>query len=158
MSPAYRIAAEPLPSVTGGDGDGAPSDHPAVTAPRNPLAREKVGKTPRKAMTPARRARLLEKHGHVCAFRGCGVTSGLELDHIIPLALGGPDDDANLRPFCSEHHKAKTARDLGAIAKAKRLAGETCTGPKAKIRSRGFDKTHTKKLDGSVVRKETRHV
>jgi hypothetical protein len=31
------------------------------------------------------------------------------------------------------------------------------TSPKARLQGRGFSQTHTKKLDGSVVRKETRH-
>ncbi|RYG79405.1 MAG: HNH endonuclease [Alphaproteobacteria bacterium] len=35
------------------------------------------------------------------------------IDHIVPLAQGGTDDDANTRPLCHEHHKARTAEQFG---------------------------------------------
>ncbi len=65
--------------------------------------------------------------------------------------MGGPDEIDNLEGLCALHHLAKTAADLTAIARAKRLAGETCTkrGPPIpqrvdpwpkgrKMQSRGF--------------------
>jgi 5-methylcytosine-specific restriction endonuclease McrA len=52
-----------------------------------------------------------------------------EWDHIIPLDLGGANAEANLMGLCTRHHKLKTARDMKAIAKARRIrkreAGET---------------------------------
>lgn len=35
-----------------------------------------------------------------------------EVDHIVPLFKGGPDDDTNLQSLCATHHLAKTAIDL----------------------------------------------
>ena len=32
-----------------------------------------------------------------------------EIDHIIPLSLGGTGDMDNLRALCSKHHKLETA-------------------------------------------------
>jgi 5-methylcytosine-specific restriction endonuclease McrA len=84
------------------------------------LARELVDGTPRKAMTPARRKRCLEANGNVCAYEGCVSTDRLEIDHIVPLALNGKDEDSNLIPLCYVHHKEKTRRDIWQIAKAKR--------------------------------------
>jgi 5-methylcytosine-specific restriction endonuclease McrA len=84
------------------------------------LARELLDGTPRKAMTPARRKRILEANDNVCALDGCDISHGLEIDHIIPLALGGADDDCQMVPLCREHHKEKTRRDIWQIAKAKR--------------------------------------
>jgi 5-methylcytosine-specific restriction endonuclease McrA len=93
-------------------------------------------------MTPARRERILARFGHCCAFPGCEVREGLEIDHAIALGLGGKDRDDNLEPLCGPHHRAKTARDLKMIAKAKR-AGMKHRGEfppaKQKIRSRGFE-------------------
>jgi len=34
-------------------------------------------------------------------------------DHIIPLALGGTDDDSNIRCLCAEHHRIRTAEQFG---------------------------------------------
>ena len=35
------------------------------------------------------------------------------IDHIIPLAKGGKDDDANCRSLCHEHHRDRTAEQFG---------------------------------------------
>lgn len=37
----------------------------------------------------------------------------MEVDHVIPLHKGGPDDDTNLQGLCGGCHKAKTATDMG---------------------------------------------
>lgn len=93
------------------------------------LHREPQDRTPRKAMTKARRARAIERFDGKCASPGCSVTDSLEIDHTIPLELGGADEDHNLRPLCTYHHKLKTKLDVMMIAKARRLrkreAGET---------------------------------
>lgn len=103
---------------------------------------EPVGSTPRKGMHTSRRARILAAHNGMCAVPQCGVTSGLEIDHIICLALGGADDDSNLEPLCQPHHKRKSVRDKALIAKAKRLSASHngLTKPKGRIKSRPFGK------------------
>lgn len=40
-----------------------------------------------------------------------------QLDHIVPLFKGGPDDDSNLQPLCDECHAEKTAEDMGYVGK-----------------------------------------
>ena len=94
---------------------------------------------PRK-MTPARRARLIERDGK-CVRPGCENTGPLEIDHIVPLELGGSDADWNLECLCVEHHRIKTRADIAAISKAKRNQLKH-TGqappPTQKIKSRGF--------------------
>jgi len=84
------------------------------------LARELVDGTPRKAMTPARRKRLLALNDNRCQHEGCERTDRLELDHDVPLALGGSEDDGNMIALCYDHHKEKTREDIARIAKAKR--------------------------------------
>ncbi len=39
------------------------------------------------------------------------VTVATQVDHIVPKALGGTDDEPNLQAICSACHKAKTARE-----------------------------------------------
>jgi len=54
-----------------------------------------------------KKQRILEKNFFACV--ECGSTENLELDHIIPVSQGGPDDD-NLQILCSvcHHRKHKT--------------------------------------------------
>lgn len=35
------------------------------------------------------------------------------VDHIVPLAKGGEDTDANCRSLCNEHHTERTAEQFG---------------------------------------------
>ena len=35
------------------------------------------------------------------------------VDHIVPLALGGPDTDDNTRNLCDEHNRKRTAEQFG---------------------------------------------
>jgi 5-methylcytosine-specific restriction protein A len=47
----------------------------------------------------------------------CGIprlASGLDVDHIHPLALGGEDVAENVQALCKPCHKAKTREDFGA--------------------------------------------
>ncbi|MER5862191.1 HNH endonuclease signature motif containing protein [Kitasatospora sp. NPDC002040] len=42
--------------------------------------------------------------------------SAIDVDHIIPLALGGEDTDGNVQALCRPCHKGKTSRDFGAAS------------------------------------------
>jgi hypothetical protein len=44
----------------------------------------------------------------------CGSTRRLELDHVVPLALGGPSTPGNLRVLCQVHNLEAARRALGA--------------------------------------------
>jgi hypothetical protein len=43
-----------------------------------------------------------------CVVPGCGVPFGLEIDHVIPFAEGGPTELDNLALLCHHHHYIKT--------------------------------------------------
>lgn len=77
----------------------------------------------RRSMTPARIARIVELRGNKCG--GCGIAIGykpFELDHIIPLAAGGSDSDANIQLLCKCCHATKTGEDITRISHIKRVA------------------------------------
>jgi 5-methylcytosine-specific restriction protein A len=38
----------------------------------------------------------------------CGRKDATQVDHVIPLAEGGPDDETNLAPIHEDCHRAKT--------------------------------------------------
>ncbi|MFJ8955637.1 HNH endonuclease [Streptomyces sp. NPDC102381] len=52
--------------------------------------------------------------GGECArcHRWC-LPSHVDIDHVVPLALGGEDVDANVQVLCKQCHKTKTALDFG---------------------------------------------
>lgn len=45
------------------------------------------------------------------------------IDHIVPLAQGGTDDDSNTRPLCHAHHRERTAEQFGHKVKREIGAG-----------------------------------
>lgn len=58
------------------------------------------------------RKRILQRDGGIC--QAClpgAVHAGTEVDHRIPKAEGGTDDDSNLQTICRVAHKAKTAAE-----------------------------------------------
>lgn len=124
-----------------------------------PPSGEEVQIDKRRAMTPARRARVVARDGEVCRYPECAIAKGLEVDHIVCLELGGKDSDENLQLLCYAHHKQKTALDVKMIAKARRLRKdriEAPTRPKSQIKSRGFDKTRSRRMNGKVVPRKER--
>lgn len=48
----------------------------------------------------------------------------LELDHIVPLADGGSEDESNLQVLCRKCHKEKTAREAGPRFVRKRMSSQ----------------------------------
>ena len=56
------------------------------------------------------RERILIRDLYTC--RSCGiVTKDLEVDHIVNVAEGGTDNDANLQALCVPCHQAKTSAE-----------------------------------------------
>ena len=57
---------------------------------------------------PAPLRTALEERDRVCQVPTCDVTIGLEIDHIVPFAEGGPASLENLVRLCKRHHLQKT--------------------------------------------------
>lgn len=77
---------------------------------------------------------------HICGGKIDAVRSSWQREHVVPLALGGADDESNMRPAHVKCHREKTDSDVTAIAKAKRREAKFygAKQPKRKIQSRGF--------------------
>ncbi len=110
-----------------------------------------VGATKRGAMTPARKRRIHAARDGLCAWCKKPVPilgEGVVYDHHIPLAIGGSDDDDNIRPLhAAPCDKIKTALDKKTIAKVLRLRARL-EGQRRKrqaIVSRGFEKPAMKR-------------
>lgn len=61
------------------------------------------------------RLRILARDFGLCqpCRRAGAVKQGTEVDHVVPRAKGGSEDDDNLQTICSDCHKAKTLTDEG---------------------------------------------
>ena len=77
----------------------------------------------RRSWTARRRLALFEAHGGKCHLCDCkiGVGEAWDVEHIIPVGLGGDDDEGNCAPAHKACHKAKTKTDKGTMAKANRV-------------------------------------
>lgn len=56
------------------------------------------------------RGRILDRDQHLCqaCYRKGRITEAREVDHIVPKAQDGTDEDENLEAICTPCHKAKT--------------------------------------------------
>ena len=82
---------------------------------------------------------------------------GYAIDHIQALDHLGAHTLDNWQLLCRPCHARKTANDVKASAKGRRLRGEVGNGqkraiPSRPLASRGFDRTLRKRMDGTVVR------
>lgn len=87
---------------------------------------------------------------HACGWEMDPRRDRWEAEHIIPLAIGGTE----LAPICSPCHLAKTRRDIGEIAKSKRVASRALgiarsAWPMPGSRASGW----RKRMDGTVERR-----
>lgn len=73
-----------------------------------------------KAWRQARRRVL--RRDPFCRWPGCDQPSA-EVDHVVPLAAGGGDDESNLQGLCKEHHSRKTATMDGGYGRARARVG-----------------------------------
>lgn len=121
------------------------------------MNREPVQIHKRKSFSAKDRARIFAAHSGVCYLSGVkiGPSDTWDVEHVIPLALGGTNEDENLRPALVDPHRVKSKADVRSISKAKRLeARENGTRrERKKIPSRPFDKTRTRKFNGKVEKR-----
>lgn len=78
--------------------------------------------TERRSLSTMKRLAIFERAKGVCYLCEQRIQVGQpwDVEHRIPLALGGADDESNMLPAHRACHAPKTAEDLGRVAKAKR--------------------------------------
>src|SRR5215470_11881172 len=76
----------------------------------------------RKHLSSTRRAKIFLNLGGACYLCNgkIGLGEGWDIEHEIPLALGGADDESNWRLAHRKCHKGKTRNDQADIGKARR--------------------------------------
>ena len=76
----------------------------------------------------------------------------VQFDHVQAIVHTGPHIYQNIRPVHTECHKKKTARDIAANAKIKRIRGETKQGPKRAIPSRPFQNLSRAEIKKAIAK------
>lgn len=86
---------------------------------------------------------LLDAQGGKCCVKDCNARTDLIAEHSTPNALKPGKSDQLMCVLC---HKVKTLRDVKAIAKVRRLNGQTMSQHErrrkfgSRLRGRGFEK------------------
>ena len=112
----------------------------------------------RRSLTGKERLRLFSFHEgicHLCKGKIDGAREAWEVEHEIPLAMGGADDDKNRKPAHIKCHKDKTVVDMGNIAKAKRREAKHigAKSPSRQPLPGGKDSKWKRKLNGEWVKR-----
>lgn len=117
----------------------------------------------RASLTPRERDEMFDRQGGIC-FCGCGQPLGKRFvaEHWTPVAIGNEEKpDCLMLPACADIKTyggpGRVGGDIRDIYHVKRIAeGRTQYDVRkregSQIKSRGFDKSLRKKMDGSVVR------
>ena len=91
----------------------------APEMPRRFSATEDATPPGPKPLPRAVRDAAIAKAGGACEFADprtgarCGGRVRVEVDHVVPRALGGADDAGNLRCLCAQHNRFEAERELG---------------------------------------------
>lgn len=117
---------------------------------------EWIGATPDAAIPARVRLRVFDRFGGVCQLTGRKIMAGeaWDVDHIKPLSMGGVHAEANLQPVLRDAHRAKTAAEAPARAKADRMRAKHL-GVKKSSRPMPGSKASglRKRMDGTVERR-----
>ena len=101
-----------------------------------------IGKTPDSNVPDTVRLRIFRRENGICYLSGVKIEAGVkwELEHRVPLSMGGRHSEDNLFPALVGPHKAKTAAEAKGRAKADAVAKRNLgiAAPKQKIQNAGF--------------------
>jgi 5-methylcytosine-specific restriction endonuclease McrA len=116
VSPRGNASADTGKSEAGAEGK-AENAKPSRAHPHDERGRNATRTNPR-YVPAALRDRVLARDGYRCRFVGadgvrCTQTRALEIDHIVPVALGGCSEPDNLRVLCRPHNILEAERLLG---------------------------------------------
>lgn len=106
----------------------------------------------RRSLSPMQKLRIFEATAGRCHLCGLKIQRRWEVEHIVPLALGGADDETNMAPAHVDCHAGKSAKDRGDIARAKRRKAKHVGAFKSSRPMDGSRASRLKKhMDGRVT-------
>ena len=106
----------------------------------------------RRSLSTARKVAIFVAAKGICHLCG-GYIHGKpwDVEHVIPLAMGGADDETNMRPAHKACHAPKTAEDVADIARAKRREAKHLGIKKRSAWHGGRHSKLKRKVSGEVV-------
>jgi hypothetical protein len=125
-----------------------------ITPPEYTITRS----TRRQFFSTSFRLTLFLKRKGTCAscYQKIDAGKAWDIDHILPLALGGTNEPENLQILCKPCHQSKTSQsDIPRIAKTKRVKAYHlgARSPSSRTIPGSRRSPWKRKLDGSVVRR-----
>lgn len=110
---------------------------------------EWIGRTDDSKVPPRVRARIFERENGICHLTGRKIAPGdaWDLDHRVPLILGGQHREANLFPALRDAHRKKTAAEMAVKSKIARVKKRHLGIAKPN----GFNQRFRRKMNGDVV-------
>ena len=66
-----------------------------------------------KGVSALSKKKLYLRSGGVCEYKNCDEQHFLEIEHVIPRALGGANDFSNLKLFCKSHNQQAAINVFG---------------------------------------------
>ena len=108
----------------------------------------------RKSISTKKRVALFQKRDGICHICGGKIHVGeqWELEHQIPLSMGGEDVESNWYLAHTKCHKTKTKEDMGNLSKAKRREAKNLGAKKSKTPMPfGKNSKFKRKMDGTIV-------
>ncbi len=120
---------------------------------------EWIGKTDDQKVPDRVKQRVFDREEGICHLTGRKidpVRDEWDLDHRIPLILGGEHRESNLFPALREHHRRKTAVEMQVKSKIARTRKKHLgiTKPKSSLSHQRFKRC----MDGTVVDRRTGEV
>ncbi|AVX04288.1 hypothetical protein MXMO3_01763 [Maritalea myrionectae] len=127
-----------------------------MTKIKNPIGRateEWIGSSPDAKVPDRVRLRVFERHNGICYLSGIKILPGMDWDieHVVPLCMGGEHRESNMRPALRKYHKPKTAKDRKAKAKSDRIRKKHLGIRKPSRMPGSRNSKFKRKLDGTVV-------
>ena len=88
----------------------------------------KLVRIPLRSATMSSTVKLVWKRAQACCEQvlsstgeKCGSKYALEIDHVVPIALGGSDDVSNLQLLCRAHNSRRAIKTFGVFGRAGRM-------------------------------------
>lgn len=126
---------------------------------------EWIGKTPDSTVPPRVRVRIFQRYDGRCQ---CGCNRPIrageawDCEDTIAIINGGERRESNLKPWLTEHHKGKTAKDVAeksvVYRKRAKHIGVDLSPSRQKMQGRGFQKRPPQRTASRPIKRKSERI